>query len=52
MDDFSSECAVLQYIVYLPGVMGEGAGQQTGNDRAAAMEVRQKAKGGTNQLIK
>jgi hypothetical protein len=27
--------------------MGEGAEQHTGNDRAAAIKVRQKAKGGT-----
>lgn len=42
-----SECAVLQYTLDLPGVMGQESEQQTDNDRAAAMEVRQNANGGT-----
>lgn len=50
MDEFTcecAECAVLQNTLYLPRAMGEGAEQHTGNDRTAAMKVRQKAKGGT-----
>lgn len=43
---------VLEYMLYLWGTVGERTEWQTDNDRAAALEVKQKAKEGKKAALR